>query len=570
MSPWVWAGFLVFVFVMLALDLGVVNRKAHVIRTGEALRWTGVTVILALLFSVVVFFLYKNGYHGNPTDIVGTAIEASDHSKLAWKATTEYLGGWILEYALSLDNIFVILLIFKYFRVPLEHQHRVLFWGILGALVMRGLMIGAAGVLIHKIAWTQYLFGGFLIYTAVRLLFAGEDGVEPEKNFAVRYARRLFPVSKAYHGNKFIISVPESEFEAARARPPAKSRGSTTPAGGTPSSPPPPPPLSEDESIVPTTDIVDAPPLSPHSPPSTPARPVPPGTKMRRLVTPLFLVLIVVETTDVLFAVDSIPAVYGITKDPFLVFTSNVFAILGLRSLYFALAAVLENFRYLKTSLVFVLGFIGLKMVLEDLIHITPQVSLVVVLAILGTGAVASLFATKLERAKKQAPVDDLSEAASLAYRKGRKLVILVVGLTVLALSIPIGLLPGPGGIAVAVGGLAILATEFIWARALMKRLKEQTQKIAARADAMISKKPRPWLIPPVLAVFAALLYLGVHNAPYGPYKPVSWLGHIGPFEHRHVYFAMGGPAIAIGFWAYTSIKRWRQLREKRKAEATG
>jgi len=491
MPIWVWASFIVFVLVMLAIDLCVINRKAHVIRSGEALRWTGVTVVLALLFSVVVFYLYKHGYHGNPLNITD-ALDATDRSRLAWKATTEYLTGWILEYSLSMDNVFVILLIFRHFRVPQEFQHRVLFWGILGALVMRGLMIVAASELITHFQWTIYLFGAFLVYTAIKLLFASAEGVDPEKSLVVRMARKIIPVAPTYHGTKFFTRI--------------------------------------DGVLV---------------------------------ATPLFLVLLVVESTDLIFAVDSIPAIFGITKDPFLVFTSNVFAIIGLRSLYFALAAVMDNFRYLKTSLVFVLGFIGVKMMIEGMVHIPVTVSLSVILGILGVGVMASIFATKRERAMKgkQSPVDDLGEAATIAYRKGRKLVILVIGLTLLAVSIPIGLLPGPGGIAVAIGGLALLATEFVWARSLLRRLKEQTQKFAAKADAMISKKPRPWLIPPVVGGFATLIWLGVENAPYGPYKPVSWLGNIGPFEHKHVYFAAAGPAIAIAFWSYMTIKRWLQHR---------
>lgn len=491
MPFWVWAAFIAFVLVMLVLDLCVVNRKAHVVRTSEALRWTGVTVLMALGFAVAVYYLYKLGYHGPATDIVDSAIAASDHSKVAWTATTEYLTGWILEYSLSLDNIFVILVIFKYFRVPAEHQHRVLFWGIFGAIVMRGIMIGAASGLLHYVSWTTYLFGAFLLYTAFKLLFSGEDGVEPDMNIAVRVAKRFFPVSSAYEGMKFFTRIDG-----------------------------------------------------------------------KRALTPLFIVLLVIETTDVVFAVDSIPAIYGITKDPFLVFTSNMFAILGLRSLFFALAAVMENFRYLKTSLVFVLGFIGVKMLIEEFLHIPTVYSLAVILSILCVGAVASLFATKRERERRQAPADDIGDAALLAYRNGRKLVVLVVGVTILALSIPIGLLPGPGGIAVFLGGLALLATEFVWARSLLKSLKEKTQRLAARADAMVSKKPRAWLIPPVLLGFAALIWTGMHFAPYGPFLSM------GPFERKHVLFAAVGPALAILFWSYLSIKRTLQIRREKAGGA--
>ncbi len=506
MSIWIWAGFIVFVLIMLALDLCVLNRKAHAVRTVEALRWTGVTIVLALGFAFVVHYLYLHGYQGSSTDamgIVDTPAEFADCSKLAWKATTEYLTGWILEYSLSMDNIFVILLIFRYFRVPGEFQHRVLFWGILGALVMRGIMIAGTATLIKHFEWILYLFGAFLVYTAVKLLFAKEEGVEPEKNIVVRLAKKWFPVTSTYEGTKFITRVDG-----------------------------------------------------------------------RLALTPLFIVLLVVETTDVVFAVDSIPAIFGITRDPFLVFTSNVFAILGLRSLYFALAAMMDKFRYLKTSLVFVLAFIGVKMLLEtyhssqqpegEHHHLIPTtVSLGVILGTLCVGAVASLFASKRERAlaRQQAPVDDIGEAAMVAYRNGRKVVILVIGLTLLAISIPIGLLPGPGGIAVAIGGLALLATEFIWARRLMKGLKARTQAIAARADSMISKNPRPWLIPFVLAGFGGLIWLGVRGATYGPYTLMEWMGPIGPFAAKHVYFAAAGPGIAVAYWCVMTMIRWTQRR---------
>jgi len=487
MPFWVWASFVAFVLVMLVLDLAVVNRKAHVVRTAEALRWTGVTVLLALGFAVVVFYLYKLGYHGHATDIVDSSIAASDRVKVAWTATTEYLTGWILEYSLSLDNIFVILVIFKYFRVPAEHQHRVLFWGVFGAIVMRGVMIGVASGLLHYVSWTTYLFGAFLLFTAFKLMFSGDEGVHPDKNLIVRQVKRFFPVSAAYDGMKFFTRI-----------------------------------------------------------------------NGKRALTPLFIVLIVIESTDVVFAVDSIPAIYGITKDPFLVFTSNMFAILGLRSLFFALAAVMENFRYLKTSLVFVLGFIGVKMLIEDFLHISTVYSLTIILMILCLGVVASMFATKRERALRQAPASDISDAALIAYANGRKFVVLVVGVTIIALSIPIGLLPGPGGIAVFLGGLALLATEFLWARSLLKHLKNQTKKLAARADAFVTKNPRPWLIAPVFLAFAALVWTGLHFAPYGPF-----FSH-GPFEQRHVLFAAAGPALAILFWSYLSLKRWTVSRRER------
>lgn len=313
MVVWLWIGFIVFVLVMLALDLGVFNRKAHVIRTREALAWTSLCIVLALLFNGLIYFMYRYHWLG-----IGTG----EGSRLTGKdAAIQFFTGWVVEYSLSLDNIFVIAVIFGYFGVPPKYQHRVLFWGILGALILRGLMIAAGTALIQRFDWTIYVFGGLLIVTAIKMLLTQTDEVEPEKNPLVRLARRLYPVTSDFHEQKFFT-------------------------------------------------YIDG----------------------KRAITPMFLVLLVVESTDVLFAVDSIPAIFAITSDPFLVFTSNVFAILGLRSLYFALAGMMGHFRYLKASLVFVLAFVGVKMILSDYYHIDTIVSLAVIIGILGVGIVASLI----------------------------------------------------------------------------------------------------------------------------------------------------------------------------------
>lgn len=503
MSIWIWSGFIVFVLVMLAIDLFLINRKAHVVSTKEALRWTGVTVVVALLFSGVVYYLYENGHVGADNPVLADAAAAG--KSVGMTAMLEYLTGWIVEYSLSMDNIFVIALIFQFFRVPLQYQKRVLMWGILGALIMRGIMIGVAGEAVQRYEWIIYVFGGILLFTAVKLMFTGEQDVHPDRNIGVRIARRMFPVTTEYVNDHFLAHVD---------LPPGVKRrsGATFPA-------------------------------------AKPGTPVPPGHKRVRAVTPLFLALVVVETTDVIFAVDSIPAIFGITKDPFIVFTSNVFAILGLRSLYFALAAMMEQFRYLKTALVFVLAFIGVKMLLESVFHIPTAVSLGIVVGTIGLGVAASMFASKRERLHRAAPVDDLTEAAMITYRNGRRIVVLVLGVTILAISIPIGLLPGPGGIAVAVGGLALLATEFIWARRLLKDLKRRTQMIADRADAIfVTKHPRPWLIPIVFAALAGLVYV-VHY-------------HLGLNDHwqRMILYGSIGPVLAVFFWAYMTIKRYRQI----------
>ncbi len=308
---WLWVGFLVFVLVMLAIDLGVINREAKVIRTRDALVWTAFCSMLAIGFCGVVYYLFENHKFGLG---VKPPLEGKE-------AAVQFLTGWLIEQSLSLDNILVIAIIFTYFRVPLEFQHRVLFWGILGALFMRGVMIGLGAALISRFYWITYVFGGLLVLTAIKLLMASDDHIDPDRNPLVRLARRFYPVTSTFEGHRFF----------------AKIEG-------------------------------------------------------RRAVTPLFLVLLVVESTDVLFAVDSIPAIFAVTTEPFLVFTSNVFAILALRSLYFALAGVIDRFRYLKTSLVFVLAFVGVKLLLTHHYHIPTGVSLAVVIGLLAVGIVASII----------------------------------------------------------------------------------------------------------------------------------------------------------------------------------
>jgi tellurite resistance protein TerC len=294
---WEWAGFLGFVLAMLALDLGVFHRKDHVVRPREALGWSAAWVALALAF--------------------GAFLWARDGSEPA----LQYLTGYVIEKSLSVDNIFVFVVIFGALGIPPLYQHRVLFWGILSALVLRGAMIAAGAALLHRFHWVIYVFGGFLVVTGVKLLLAGASVPHPEKSRAFRALQRLVPATPRLEGNRFFTR--------------------------------------EDG---------------------------------RRLATPLFFALALVELTDVVFAVDSIPAIFAITDDPYLVFTSNIFAILGLRSLYFLLASVVERFTYLKPSLAFVLVFVGAKMAAVDLVKVHPAVSLGVVVAILAVGAVASLL----------------------------------------------------------------------------------------------------------------------------------------------------------------------------------
>jgi tellurite resistance protein TerC len=308
MHNWVfWVVFNAFVLLMLVLDLGVFHRESHVVRFKEAIAWTFVWVSLAGLFALLV---HQFGHHmvPNPT---------RPNSELA----LEFVTGYLIEESLSVDNLFVFLLIFRYFRVDQLHQHTVLFWGILGALVMRAAFIVGGVTLINRVHWVIYLFGAFLIYTGFRLFKQQEAEIHPENNPVLKLFRRFVPVSPQYEGRRFLV----------------KRAG-------------------------------------------------------QWIATPLAVVLLVVETTDVMFAADSIPAILAVTRDPFIVYTSNVFAILGLRSLYFALAGMMEVFHYLHYGLSVILIFIGVKMLSSEYFHIPIGVALSVVAGILVISVIASLL----------------------------------------------------------------------------------------------------------------------------------------------------------------------------------
>ena len=311
---WLWVGFNVFVLGMLAVDLGVFNRHAHVVTMKEAARWTIIVVTLAMVFMGGIF--WQRGS----------------------EAGLQFLTGYLIELALSVDNIFVFILIFSYFRVPPKYQHRVLFWGIFGALLMRGFMIGVGALLIERFHWILYIFGAFLIYTGYKMATQDEIDIEPEANPVLKLVRRFVPVTPHYDGQKFFTKT-------------------------------------EVNGIV------------------------------RKAATPLFVVLILVETTDLIFAVDSIPAIFAITTDPFIVYTSNVFAIMGLRSLYFLLAGIIDKFHYLKLGLAFVLAFIGVKMLVTYFdYHVPIVISLSVVALSLGASIVFSLMFPK--EAAEHSPVE--------------------------------------------------------------------------------------------------------------------------------------------------------------------
>ena len=310
-TPWHWAGFILCVLFFLALDLGLFNRHARVVKFREAAAWSTLWFALAMAFAGAM---------------------------MHWRGREEaiqFTTGYIIELSLSMDNVFVIALIFAFFRVPSQFQHRVLFWGILGALLMRGAMIVAGAALVQRFQWMLYLFGAFLFVTGIKMLLVKDAGVHPEKNLLVRCARKFFPVADELHGQRFLARIDG-----------------------------------------------------------------------RRLLTPLALVLLVVETTDLIFALDSIPAIFAVTTKPFIVFTSNVFAILGLRSLYFLLAGAIGYFRYLKVGLSIVLVFIGAKMLVDPhgrepkqfQIEIPTGVSLMTVAAIILIAIVLSVMVAEREK----------------------------------------------------------------------------------------------------------------------------------------------------------------------------
>jgi tellurite resistance protein TerC len=314
-SIWLWVGFNVFVLVLLALDLGVFHRKAHAVSMKEALTWSIIWITLSLLFNLVIYLFWDK--------MVPNSSYTNGEAALA------FLTGYLIEKSLSVDNIFVFILIFSFFAVPAAYQHRVLFWGILGALIMRGILILIGATLLETFHWIIYVFGAFLIFTGIRMARHQDEELHPDQNPIVKFFRRFVPVTESYEGDKFFVRRAGTLF-----------------------------------------------------------------------ATPLFLVLLVVESTDLVFAVDSIPAIFAVTRDPFIVYTSNVCAILGLRALYFLLANVMHQFQYLKLGLSVVLTFIGIKMVIVDLYHIPVGVSLAVVASVLTISIIASLWKTKRDAAK--------------------------------------------------------------------------------------------------------------------------------------------------------------------------
>jgi tellurite resistance protein TerC len=407
----VWISFLLLIAVVVSLDLGVFHKKAHVPTLPEALGWTAVWVTLALIFNIGIYYLYEINPAG--WDMGAEQLTGSE-------AALQYFTGYLLEKSLSVDNIFVIAMVFAHFQIPLADQHRVLFWGILGAIILRGVMIFGGVVIIERFDWVVYLLGALLLFSAASMLVMRHDNIALEESIVVRLVRRAYPVTTEFHGSRFFARVNGA-----------------------------------------------------------------------RTATPLFLALVLVETSDVMFAIDSIPAIFAITRDPFIVFTSNVFAILGLRSLYFVLAGLMGKFRYLKMSLVFLLAFVGVKMILIHHYPIPNLVSLAIIGGILSVGVIASLKSVQDSAALLSPLADDLEQLVITSFKQARRAVILVLGSSVLLIGVAMILLPGPAIIVIPLG-LSILGVEFAWARRWLRQIKMKIAVGQEMAENIIGGSRRP------------------------------------------------------------------------------
>jgi tellurite resistance protein TerC len=328
MPIWVWLAFLAIVITILAIDLGLLHGEAHEPTLKESTILAGACMTLGVAFSAVVWWLYYNGIATSLDDDIANA--ASDSAR-AWTAWELYLTGWVVEQTLAFDNVFVMAMIFSYFAIPRKYQHRVLFYGILGVIILRAIMIGLGAALIHQFEWILYIFAAFLVFTGIKMFIMADQEPDIANNPILKYMRRHMRITEKVHGEKFFVQEPD-----------------------------------------------------------------PKTGKIVRWATPLFVALVLIEFADLIFAVDSVPAIFAITQDPFIVYTSNIFAILGLRSLYFVLAAMVHRFHYLKYALSLVLVYVGGKVFVQQFVgKIDPAISLSVTIAILLGGILLSLWKTR-------------------------------------------------------------------------------------------------------------------------------------------------------------------------------
>ncbi len=566
MDLWIWFAFTALLVLLLVIDLGVLNRDAHVISAREALKQAAFWVALALCFNLGVYFLYDHhvaglGLYHTPASRhqVGTTepapsaadppatppqpaasassppataeasksdgtagadpdTHAGNHTRgllprNAWDAAIMWLTCYGVEMTLSLDNMLVIALIMGYFRIPAKYQHRVLFWGIVGAVVLRGSMILLGTALLREFSWFIYVFGAILLFSAIKMLMMDEDEASVEHNAAVRWTRKMFLVSEKFDGPKFLTRV----------------------------------------AVAPDKTLHDVGERAP-TPPA--------GSIVRRAITPLLLALIVIDIADAIFAIDSIPAAFGISLDSFIVFTSNMFAILGLRAMFFALTAGLDKFKYLKLAMIFVLLFIAIKMLASDFFHLSALTQLGITAGILFAGVMASL--NKLKR-PPEGLTRDIADLAEIGLVRAKRVTLIGIGLIIVlaGLLMTVPGMPGPGLLIIPIG-LAILSAEFAWARYLNKKYMESAAAAGKFAGDTLIKKPRPWVIPSVvgLTISAAL-------AMYFYFQPRPDQEFLHKHKQAIVWGFLIGSLIAQGLWAWETFARYnRAVREKGLEEA--
>jgi tellurite resistance protein TerC len=481
-SPWVYAGFVALVLVLLALDLGVFHRKAHAPSMRESIAWTAFWIFLALLFAGAVYALYNAHAFGLglAVPVLGspgetTVLDGAGAARL-------YLTAYLVEKSLSMDNVFVIAMIFTSLAIPAQYQHRVLFWGILGALVMRGVMIGIGAAVVARFDWIVYVFGAILIVSAIKMALAGDEQHDARDSRIVRLMGRLMPISRYLEGQRLISHV-----------------------GG------------------------------------------------RWHGTPLLVALVVIETADLMFAVDSIPAVFAITGDPFIVFTSNIMAILGLRSLYFCLASAMTHFRFLKAALVGVLLFVGVKMCLVHTPWKVPaEISLAVIVGLLFSGIAASVLAGAAGSPGEAEPRAERhgwrwALAVWRSSRTLRRVCVLTAGSLVILTGVLLSPLPGPQLSILGPLGLGIIASEFLWARRLVTYAARHEKGFRGVVERVFVRISRLWIVP-VVAWFWVSAWLLSEHAPVNPW--IVW---------------------SLAFPAFTPvcyvIYRWYKIRAAARAE---
>ncbi|QBQ53494.1 TerC/Alx family metal homeostasis membrane protein [Nitrosococcus wardiae] len=402
MTVSIWIGVIALIIGLLILDLAVLNRGTRMVCVKEALVWTMTWVVLALCFNVFVYFLYENNWLG--------WSDIASHDFSGQQAAVQFLTGFLMEKSLSIDNIFVIAMIFSYLKVPVVEQHRLLLWGVLGAIGLRVIMVTLGTVLMARFHWSVYLFGGLLMATAVRMMMIRQDNINIGHNPLLPLVKKFYPITANYKDGDFFSAL-----------------------------------------------------------------------NGNRAVTPLLLALILVVSTNLMFALDSIPAILAVTQDPFLVFTCNVFSVLGLRALYFTIAGYVERFRYIKLSLVFVLVYFAVKMMLIHSYPIPNIVSLVTIGSILALGVLASLLIPPMDVNRRAEPLfSDLVTLAVLSYRQARRIVVLVLGTSVLLVGIAMIVLPGPAVVVIPIG-LGILAIEFAWARRWLRKMRQTAGEFRQR-----------------------------------------------------------------------------------------